>query len=98
MAPLLIKCEKNETQHNLPLSLRRGNMLGVFDPAPGNAALIEGKTVILVDDIMTSGNTLNEAAKTLMIFGAEKVYCLCAAARPRTKNRKNGDNKKGRSE
>ena len=87
-ARLLVKCEKNETQHALPLSLRRGNMLGVFDPAPESEAQLAGKTVILVDDIMTSGNTLNEAAKTLMIFGAEKVYCLCAAARPRLKKPK----------
>ena len=37
---------------------------------------LEGKTVLLVDDIYTTGSTLNEAAKTLKAAGAEKVFYL----------------------
>jgi len=39
-----------------------------------------GRTVCLVDDINTSGATLNEYAKTLKQAGAEKVFAVVAAA------------------
>ena len=84
---LLYKCERTEKQHDLRLARRRGNVLGAFDPVPGAEPRIEGKTIVLVDDILTSGNTVNEAAKTLLIFGAEKVYVLCAAARQKTRSK-----------
>ena len=84
---LLYKCEKTEKQHDLRMARRRGNVLGAFEPVPGAEPRIEGKTVVLVDDILTTGNTTNEAAKTLLIFGAEKVYVLCAAARQKTRSK-----------
>ena len=80
--PLLRKKEKTARQHDLSRLLRRGNLLGAFDPDPKYLDRIENRRVLLVDDIHTSGNTLNEAAKTLMIFGAARVDCLCAAATP----------------
>lgn len=40
---------------------------------------IDGNTIFLVDDIVTSGATLNEAAKTLKKSGAEKVWGLAFA-------------------
>ena len=83
VVPLLYKCMKTAPQHDLRLSRRRGNVLGAFEPVPETEAQIGGKRVLLVDDILTSGNTLNEAAKTLLIFGAEDVRCLCAAAAKR---------------
>ena len=87
--PLLYKMTDTEIQHDLPLSRRRGNVIGVFEPTPEFEASIAGKTVLLADDILTSGNTLNEAAKTLLIFGAEKVYGLCNSA-AKKKKKQNG--------
>lgn len=90
--PLLVKQKTARTQHALSAVERRGNLLGAFEPDPGLEAQIEGKRILLVDDICTTGSTLNEAAKTLMIFGAERVDCLCAAARPRKKPAENKKN------
>jgi len=42
---------------------------------------IEGKTVLLVDDVTTTGATLNECAKVLKESGAKKVYGLVVAKR-----------------
>lgn len=81
--PLLKKTEKTERQHELSLLLRQGNLLGAFEPETKYLPQIENKRILLVDDIHTTGNTLNEAAKTLMIFGAARVDCICAAATPR---------------
>lgn len=77
--PLLEKVQETPPQHGLPSRLSRsGNLLGVYEPVKENIPVFQGKTVLLVDDICTTGATFNEAAKTLLIFGAESV--LCAAA------------------
>ncbi len=43
-------------------------------------AAIEGKTLLLVDDVFTTGATVNECAKTLRRAGAKAVY-VCTLAR-----------------
>jgi ComF family protein len=50
---------------------RRENMKGAFRAAKG--ARLAGKTVLLVDDVMTTGSTLGEAARTLRNAGAARV-------------------------
>lgn len=41
-------------------------------------SLIKGKNILLIDDIKTTGASLDECARQLKICGAEKVYCLTA--------------------
>ena len=67
----LKKLRNNVAQHTLNAEQRRQNVKGVYK-AYGN---LTGKTVLLVDDICTTGATLNECAKQLRLAGAEKVYC-----------------------
>lgn len=54
---------------------------------------IEGKVICLVDDIYTSGATVNECAKVLRMYGAQKVYVLtaCYAAKNDTGGTENAD-------
>ncbi len=75
---LLDKLIETVPQKELPADLRGGNVLGVFDPR--RDPLLQGGTILLVDDIVTTGSTLNECAKMLKIGGADAVYALAATA------------------
>lgn len=77
VAPALIKLFDTRVQHSLGGRYRSGNVAGVYDVK--DICLIKGKTVLLVDDIKTTGATLNECAKILKIRGAARVYCVTAA-------------------
>lgn len=84
MLKLLYKCQSTDTQHDVSSFLyRSGNALGVYDPLPEATEEIQNKRILLIDDILTTGSTLNEAAKTLLIFGADAVYVAAAAAVPK---------------
>jgi len=80
--PVLLKIRETPTQHSLPLHRRRGNLLGAFEVYPEDADKIKGRRILVIDDIVTGGMTMNEAAKTLLIFGAEDIYCAAAAFSP----------------
>ncbi|MBR2455008.1 MAG: ComF family protein [Clostridia bacterium] len=74
---VLIKIFDNDIQHESTQNRRKGNVLGVYDVRENED--VNGKTILLVDDIKTTGATLNECAKILKIRGAEKVYCVTVA-------------------
>lgn len=75
---LIIKLYETQTQHGCGNWFERsGNLLGVFDVNPDYD--INNKTVLLVDDVKTTGSTLNECSKMLYLNGAKAVYCLTAA-------------------
>lgn len=76
-APALVKCYETFKQHGLNAWMRKGNLAGVFD-VPDRAA-ISGRRVLLVDDVSTSGETLNECAKMLWLCGASSVHCIAFA-------------------
>ena len=72
---LNIPCEKE-----LAAWQRSGNLLGAFDVRPGTP--LAGKCVLLVDDVSTTGATLEECAKMLKIQGAAQVLGIAAALTP----------------
>ncbi len=74
---LIIKLYPTDVQHECTEIERKGNLLGAFDI--NKSFDIPGKTVLLIDDIKTSGSTLNECGKMLYLRGAERVFCLTAA-------------------
>lgn len=56
---------------------RRRNVRGAFELAPEHA--LQEKAVLLVDDVYTSGATVNECSRTLLKGGAKEVFVLTLA-------------------
>ncbi len=72
----LKRMKRTKPQKSLNPSERKRNLEHAFFVSGDKREQLEGKTVLLVDDIYTTGSTLNEAAKTLKAAGAEKVFYL----------------------
>ena len=77
LSKALIKQVRNRPQHTLSFMECQRNVKGVFRVP--RSEMIRGKTVLLCDDVTTSGITLNECAITLLDAGARAVYCVTAA-------------------
>ncbi|HHW49622.1 MAG TPA: ComF family protein [Clostridiaceae bacterium] len=75
---ILKRKKETHTQSLLPLDKRRSNLLGAFEVKHTDE--IKDKTVLLVDDIMTTGITLNECSKVLKEAGAKKVIAAVVAS------------------
>ncbi len=56
---------------------RRGNLIGAYTAV--DPARFAGKRILLVDDVVTTGATLSECAKTLRLAGAGEVVCATLA-------------------
>ena len=74
---LLLKIKQTQKQALLPVTNRRSNLRGAF--GMGGHATLGGATVLLVDDILTTGSTAHECAKTLKLAGAARVYVAVLA-------------------
>ena len=74
---LLEKRVNTRRQNELSRDERLTNLTGAFKPKDN--ALIGGANILLIDDVMTTGTTLNECAKTLKSAGAVEVRCLTLA-------------------
>lgn len=70
---LLIRAHATQSSKKLGRSERRKNLRGVFRIHPG---AIVPHSVILIDDIYTTGATMDEAAHTLRRAGAGRVFFL----------------------
>lgn len=66
-----------EPQVSLSALERHENVKGAF--AVTDVGKIYGKRILLVDDVFTTGSTLNECARTLILAGAEEVHCVSVA-------------------
>lgn len=66
-----------EPQIHLPVADRIRNVRGAF--AVKDPTQIEGKRLVLVDDVYTTGSTVTECAKVLRNAGAEEVYVVTVA-------------------
>ena len=54
---------------------------------PYKPADLTGRRILLIDDIITTGSTASEAAKTLLFGGAKEVYLAAIAAASHDKNK-----------
>ena len=66
-------------QASLPLKARVKNIKGAFKIKSDKLEKIQGKRIAIVDDVMTTGASLNELAKTLKKAGAAHVECWVIA-------------------
>lgn len=66
--------KKREVQHGLVLDKRFENVHNAYKATVS----LKGKNVLLVDDIKTSGATIDECARQLKFAGADSVYCITA--------------------
>lgn len=74
---MLKKLYPNREQVGLKGRRRIGNVLGVFDV--NDKYNLNGKRILLIDDVKTTGSTLSECGKMLFLYGADKVFCLTVA-------------------
>ena len=70
---LLLRTKKTSPQKELNDTQRRANLKNAFQVSQNDVRL---KNVVLVDDIYTTGSTMDAAASVLLEHGAEKVYFL----------------------
>jgi ComF family protein len=74
---ILIRTTDTPLQTNLSGKARRRNLKKAFSVK--NPAVVKGKKIMLVDDVFTTGTTLNECARTLRKAGAKDVQALTLA-------------------
>ncbi len=74
---LLKRIRPTATQTNLTAKQRLSNVVGAFQH--GREKRLAGRRVLLVDDVMTTGATVNACAKTLKEGGAASVHVVTAA-------------------
>ncbi len=66
-------------QQGLSRTERLANVRAAFQVPPGERAVIKGKTIILIDDVVTTGATLDACARVLLRYGAADVRVLTLA-------------------
>ncbi len=68
-----------QTQTQLNLEQRQANMEGAFEVNHAPSASVAGRTLILVDDVITTGATIESCARELRKAGASAVIAASAA-------------------
>lgn len=77
-ADTLIKIKENKAQHSIKGKERAKNVKGVYQAVDKD--IIKGKNILIIDDIITTGNTLGECARTLDKAKCKSICCatICA--------------------
>ena len=75
----LLKLQHTAPQSTLKRSERLHNLVGALALDPLRAASLRGQKVLLIDDVMTSGASLNTAAQVLKQAGVQSVKGLVFA-------------------
>lgn len=79
LADALVRVGDSPDQHQLPHSLRLTNLRGAFAAHPERADRLRHAHVVLVDDVRTTGATLEHAATALRRAGCAQVDALVFA-------------------
>ena len=76
-AHILSRRRNTRPQKRVPVEQRFQNQRDAFRVRPGHG--LAGKTVLIVDDVMTTGATCSEAARILREHGAAKCHVVFLA-------------------
>ena len=79
---LAVRSRHTRAQSLLPPDQRRKNIRGAFTVRQRSIEFLRGQHIGVVDDVITTGETLNELAATLKRFGAARVTNLVFARTP----------------
>ena len=75
----LIRVKATRSQVGMSRTERAENIQGAFRVTPDGAARLHGRSVLLIDDVLTTGSTANAAARALLRGGAASVDVLVFA-------------------
>jgi ComF family protein len=78
-ADLLARTRATPSQGGLNFNQRRRNVRNAFAVHRRRAALVRGRRVLLVDDVLTTGSTVEACAKALLAAGASGVDVVVLA-------------------
>jgi ComF family protein len=76
---LLARVKRTRPQVGLTKAQRQDNLQGAFRVPAEARALLKGRRVLLIDDVLTTGSTANAASRALLRGGAERVDVLAFA-------------------
>jgi len=76
---LLLRTRATAPLRGLGRRQRAKTVKGVFAIRQGSAGQLDGKSVVLVDDVHTSGATADACARALLAAGADRVTVVCWA-------------------
>ena len=66
-------------QKSLPAEQRAGNVRGTMEVSKPYRECLKGAHLLLVDDLATTGSTIQECALMLKLYGAESVHAVTLA-------------------
>ena len=75
----LLRLKPTPVQGHRNRKEREANVRGAFAVNPRHAAAMQDKNIILIDDVLTTGATLNECSRVLLAAGAKAVHVLTLA-------------------
>ena len=76
---ILLRRHQNKSQAGLSRIQRQKNVAGVFSVTPKSRAKLAGRPVMLIDDVIATGATLNAATACLLATGSGPVHGLVLA-------------------
>ena len=80
----LLRVRATQSSQGMSPSERRRNLVGAFRVRAGARAIVDGRCIILVDDVLTTGATADACARVLRRAGAASVRLLTLARVVRT--------------
>jgi ComF family protein len=73
---LLVRRKSTRSQGGLSAKARLRNVRGVFEVSTAKHSMLKDASVLLIDDVLTTGATVNACSRALLVGGAARVDVL----------------------